>query len=268
MFADEPVDQFTVRDLSDVRQGLVDCGRYCRKTINYAIRRIKAVFRWGAEHQVVPATVWHQMSSLRGLTAGRSGTRESVPVDAVPWSMVEPILPHLMPPIRVAVLLQWHTGVRPTEALQITRRQLEMTDEIWIYWMARHKGTWRGLERAVFLGPKAREVLAPFLKVDPDAAMLSPIDAVVAMKEKKRRLRKTPITKQTRDRDRRAKKAEPYVGQFYRVDACRKAIHRACDLAGVARWSPHRCAMPRRRASLSPRACSRARRRWAIRTCA
>jgi integrase len=92
----------------------------------------------------------------------------------------------------------------------------------------------------VFLGPKAREVLTPLLKVDPDAAMISPIDAVVAMKERKRRDRKTPMTKQTRDRDRRAKKAKPYVGQFYFIDAYRKAIHRACDLAGVPRWSPHR----------------------------
>jgi len=146
-FATEHVDQFTVRDLSEVRQVLVDSRRYCRKTVNDTIRRCKAIFRWGAEHQIVPAGTWHQLSALRGLTVGRSGVRESIPVENVPWGMVEPILEHLMPPLRAAILLQWHAGLRPTEALRITRGQLDMTNEVWVYRMARHKGSWRGLER-------------------------------------------------------------------------------------------------------------------------
>ena len=239
-FATEHVDQFTVRDLSEVRQVLVDSRRYCRKTVNDTIRRCKAIFRWGAEHQIVPAGTWHQLSALRGLTVGRSGVRESIPVENVPWGMVEPILEHLMPPLRAAILLQWHAGLRPTEALRITRGQLDMTNEVWVYRMARHKGSWRGLERTVFLGPKCREILTPLLKVDPDAALISPVDAVLAMKQKKRRNRKTPITKQTRQRDRRATKKEPYVGDFYRMDAYRTAIQRACRQAGVPCWSPHR----------------------------
>lgn len=239
-FATEHVDQFTVRDLTEVRQALIDTRRYCRKTVNDTIRRCKAIFRWGAEHQVVPPGTWHQLSALRGLTVGRSGVRESTPVEPVPWGLVEPVLEHLMPPLRAAVLLQWHAGLRPTEALRITRGQLDMTNEIWIYRMHRHKGTWRGLERAVFLGPKCRGVLAQLLKVDPEAALISPVDAVVAMKQKKRANRTTPITKQTRDRDRRARTKQPYVGDFYRVDAYRRAIHRACDIAGVPHWSPHR----------------------------
>jgi integrase len=137
LFAKEHVDQFTVRDLTEVRQVMIDSGRYCRKTINYQIRRIKAVFRWGAENQMVPATTWHQMASLRGLTVGRAGVRESMPVEAVPWTLVEPILVHLLPPLRAAVLLQWYSGVRPTEALRITRGQLDMTHETWVYRMAK-----------------------------------------------------------------------------------------------------------------------------------
>ena len=234
------VDQFTVRDLFAVRQALVDCGRYCRKTINDRVRRAKAVFRWGAEQELVPGSTWHQLSALRGLTVGRAGVRESPPVEAVPWGLVEPILEHLMPPMRAAVLLQWHTGLRPTEALSITRGQIDMSKDVWVFRLTRHKGTWRGLERVVCLGPKAREVLEPLMKVDPHAALISPVDAIVAMKAKKRRLRKTPPTKQMRERDRRSKRKTPYVGDFYKIDAYRKAIHRACDQAGVPRWSPHR----------------------------
>ena len=240
LFGDEHVDQFSVRDLVQVRQALVDSRRCCRTTVNDRIRRCKAIFRWGTEHELVPGSTWHQLSAIRGLTVGRAGVRESKPVEAVPWGLVEPILPHLTPPMRAAVLLQWHSGLRPTETLRITRGQLDMTQDLWVYRPTRHKGTWRGLERAVRLGPNAREVLTPLLKVDPDAALISPVDAIVAMNIKKRLLRKTPITKQTRTRDRRAAKLKPWVGGFYRVDAYRKAIHRACDVAGVPRWSPHR----------------------------
>ena len=238
-FGDVHVDQFSVRDLVAFRQALVDSARYCRKTINHAVRRCKALFRWGAELDVVPATVWHQLSSLRGLTAGRCGVRESEPVQPVPWGLVEPILDHLLPPLRACVLLQWYSGLRPTEALQITRGQIEMLDGMWVYRPGTHKGVWRGLERVCWLGPKAQAVLTPLLKADAAAALISPIDAVVALHQKKRRDRQTPLTKQTRDRDRRAKKKAPYVGQFYGVDAYRKAICRACDDAGVPRWSPH-----------------------------
>lgn len=240
MFGEEHVDQFTVRDLGQVRQAMVDSGRFCRTSLNDRIRRCKAMFRWGAEQELVPGTTWHKLSAMRGLTVGRAGVREPKVVEAVPWSMVEPILTFLTPPLRAAVLLQWHTGLRPTETLRITRGQLDMDGDIWVYRPKKHKGTWRGLERAVHLGPKAREVLAPLLRVDPEAALISPLDAIVAIKAKKRKERRTPRNKQTRDRDRRAARRAPWVGDFYRIDAYRKAIHRACDLAGVPRWSPHR----------------------------
>ena len=239
LHGDVHVDQFRTTDLLAVRQHLIDSGRYCRKTINGAIRRCKSIFRWGAEVESVPASTWHQLSSLRGLTIGRGGVRESVPVQPVPWTLVEAILPHLLPPLRAAVLLQWYSGLRPTEALQITRGQIEMLPDLWVYRPTKHKGVWRGLERIAWLGPKCQEVLKPLLKIDPDAALISPVDAVVALKQRKRMERRTPITKQTRDRDRRSKRKEPYVGQFYGVDAYRKAIHRACDDASVPRWSPH-----------------------------
>lgn len=237
---DVHTDQFTVRDLGQVRQVMADSGQLCRNSINDRIRRCKAVFRWGVEQELVPGSTWHQLSALRGLTAGRFGVRESVPIEAVPWGMVEPILAFMTPPLRAAVLLQWHSGLRPSEALAITRSQLDMSGEVWVYRPRKHKGNWRGLERAVRFGPRAREVLTPLLKVDPEAALISPKDAVVSIKAKKRAERVTKPTKQTRDRDRRAARRRPWVGEFYGINAYRKAIHRACDLAGVPRWSPHR----------------------------
>lgn len=234
------VDHFSVRDLSTVRQAMIDSGRLCRTTINDRIRRCKAVFRWGVEQELVPGAIWHQLSALKGLAIGRCGVREPRAVEAVPWGMVEPILEFLTPPLRAAVMLQWHSGLRPSEVLAMTRSQLDMSAEVWVYRPRKHKGNWRGLDRAVRLGPKAREVLTPMLKVDPEAGLISPRDALAEIRTAKRAARVVKSTKQTRDRDRRAARRQPSVGEFYGIHAYRKAIHRACDLAGVPRWSPHR----------------------------
>ena len=48
------------------------------------------------------------------------------------------------------------------------------------------------------------------------------------------------MTPSQRAREERNAAKESAVGDFYGIAAYRKAIHRACDSAGVARWSPHR----------------------------
>ncbi|MCR9248679.1 MAG: site-specific integrase [bacterium] len=171
---------------------------------------------------------------------GRTPAKETKIVDPVPWAWVKAVLPHLTGPIRASVLLQWWSGMRPSEALTMTGRQLQRTDTIWIYRPVQHKGVWRGRDRIVQLGPNAQEVLRPRLKLDPDAAIITPLDAFLEVKAKKRADRKTKVQPSQQARDERNAKKAPPVGAFYDVNSYRTAIHRACDKAGVPRWSPHR----------------------------
>lgn len=58
-----------------------------------------------------------------------------------------------------------------------------------------------------------------------------------------RRVQRCPtfcVTPSQRARDARNAEKQPPVGNYYGIDAYRKAIHRACDAADIARWSPHR----------------------------
>jgi integrase len=201
--------------------------------------RIKRVFRWGVEQGLVPGVVWHELSAMRGLPKGRCGVHDNPPVEAVPWPLVESVLPHLVPTVRAAVEVQWWSGMRPAEVLAMTRRQLNTSGETWLYKPARHKGSWRGKERVVALGPQAQAVLRPFLRLEQDAALFSARAAYGEFLAAKREQRQTPATRQTRERDARRASAEP-VAEFFTVDEYRRAIERACDRAGVPRWSPHR----------------------------
>ncbi|MEQ1631882.1 MAG: site-specific integrase [Planctomycetota bacterium] len=249
-------EQFTINDLNAVRLALINgsygyqTGRSGRRAgvggrkrsrsyINASIRRIKQVFRWGTERRMVPGSVWHELTALRSLPIGRCAVRETQPVEAVPWSMVEPVLPHLPAPLAACVRLQWCTGMRPSEALRIRMDDLDLSGDVWIYTIRYHKNAWRGQRRVVALGPKTQAVLAAFLRAD-GGFLFSPRKAAAARREQKRAARKTPLTPSQRARDQRNAGKQPVVGECYGLDAYRKAIHRACDAAGVARWSPHR----------------------------
>lgn len=245
-----PTDRITIRDLLQVRQALVDDrdvshkGRKAvnglsRRTINDRMYRVKRLFRWGVEQGIVPGPTWHELSALRGLPKGRCGVRDNPPVEAVPWALVEATLPHMVPTVGAAVLAQWWTGMRPAEVLGMTRRQLDMSGEVWLYRPDKHKGTWRGRDRLIAIGPKAQELLRPRLTLAPDAALFSARTAWEEFRTMKRAARKTEETKQQLERDARAAEAEP-VAEFFDVDHYRRAITRACDRAEVPHWSPHR----------------------------
>lgn len=178
MYRDTPIDQFKIRDLGLVRQRMIDTeyghrrdketgrpvpgsGRKrCRNYINGSVSRIKQVVRWGVEQGLVPGATWHELSALKGLPIGRAGVPESKPVGAVPKAAVDAVLPHLPPTLRAAVVLQWWTGMRPAECLSIRLCDIDRSGDDWVYRPPQHKGKWRGVERAIVLGPQATEKLA------------------------------------------------------------------------------------------------------------
>lgn len=256
LYRDTPTDEFSVTELTAVRQLLLDTEIRCkmdkakrpipgtgskrtRTHINACVRRVKQVFRWGTERKLVPGSTWHELSALRSLPIGRSGARETKPVLAVPWSMVEPILEHLPSPLAACVRLQWCTGMRPSEALNIRMADLDRTGDVWLYAIPKHKNSWRGRSRVVALGPEAQAILLPLLRID-GGYLISPRDAVSEQKAARRAARRTPLTPSQRARDIRNAAKESPIGDHYGIDAYRKAIHRACDTAEIERWSPHR----------------------------
>jgi hypothetical protein len=51
------------------------------------------------------------------------------------------------------------------EAMQVRAADLDANGAVWTYRPRRHKNQHRGLERVIFVGPRAQEVLLPFLRV-------------------------------------------------------------------------------------------------------
>jgi integrase len=152
---------------------------------------------------------------------------------------VDAALPNQPKPLQACVELQWCTGMRPTEALQIRMADIDRSGDIWLYTVQAHKNRWRGQARVVALGRAAQKILQPLLMLN-GGHSFSPRDAHAHLKLAKRSARKTPMTPSQRARDAQNARKEPRIGDHYGIDAYRKAIQRACDQAGIARWSPHR----------------------------
>ena len=93
LYGDIRVVDFGPLDLKDVRQRMIDNGHE-RKYINENVSRIRRMFKWGVENEVVPVTVYQALQAVDGLKKGRSLARESRPVFPVRDEVVTATLPH------------------------------------------------------------------------------------------------------------------------------------------------------------------------------
>jgi integrase len=211
-----------------------------RGVINERIRVIVRVFGWAASEELLPSAVPEALREVKGLRKGFTEAREPRPVEPVTDEDVQATLPHLSPIVADMVRLQRLTGARPTEVCTMTPGAVDRTGAVWEYRLTEHKNAWRGKNRTICIGPQARAVLLPYLLRADDAYCFSPAES-----EEKRRIerlerRRTPMSCGNRRGSNRSRKPRRPAGDHYTRDSYRRAIHRACDLAGIERWSPNR----------------------------
>jgi integrase len=191
---DCPAKDFTPARLVDLRQTWVDAGLSV-STISKKHNYILVAFRWAAQMDLVPAAVWTALSTVQKLKPGRSACKQPRKVHPVERSVIDVVLPFLSAPVAALVEFQWLTGCRSAEALTATMAEIQGD----IYSPAKHKNAFRGKRRVIFLGPKARALIARWATDDP----YKPLFASMTSCEYGKR------------------------------------IKRACARAGVARFSPH-----------------------------
>jgi integrase len=150
----------------------------CRREINKRIGRIKRLFAWGVENEMIPPSVHHGLQAVKGLRAGRSRARESEPVKPVPDAFVDAVRPYVLPEIWAMIELQRLTAARPGEICVMRTCDVDMTGAVWLYRPPRHKAQRLGHERLIALGPRGQAVLRPWLRTDLRAPIFSPQEAI------------------------------------------------------------------------------------------
>ena len=236
LYGDTEAAKFGPMALRTVRENMIGAG-LCRRTINTRIGRLKRVFRWAVSYELLPASVYEALRTIPGLQRGRGEARDTDPIKPVPEADVRATLPFLPPVVAAIAEIQLLTGCRVSEALTMRGCDLDVTSPNWVYRPAKHKNRNRGIDRVIFLGPRAQAVVKPFLKTDLQAFLFSPADAIAARDARRAAARKTKRTPSELHRKRKAKPKRRPRARYDR-NSYRQAIERACRKAGVPEWSP------------------------------
>jgi integrase len=241
LFGDTPAAAFGPIRYKAVRQSMVDSG-LCVSTINQRLGAIKRMIAWAVENEMIPGDALHKLKAVAPLKAGRDA-KAPKKVLPVPDADIDAVLPYLTATVRTMVQLQRLTGMRPGEVCRLTTGQVDRTVDPWIYRPTKHKTAGRGEDRSIPLGPKAQELLTPWLRADPDKPLFSPyesrryFDAHRPLTGKSTEARREVWRRYSRKYyDKR--RTKPHEREMYSTGSYGNCVVAACIRAGVA---PFRC---------------------------
>lgn len=163
LYGHTPVMEFGPLALKAVRNSMIEAD-LCRANINRHVSRVKHVFKWAVETELIPPSIFQALQAVGGLRAGRTDARESVPVRPVSEQAVNEVLPLVSRQAAGMIKLQLITAMRPGEVVNMRGVDIDMTGTLWVYRPVRHKNKHLGHDRAIYLGKKAQEIITPFLK--------------------------------------------------------------------------------------------------------
>jgi integrase len=224
--------------LKEVREQFINEG-FSRSGVNRNIGLIKQMFKLATENELIPPSVFQGLSAVAGLKKGRSQAKETSPVKPVPADHIDAVLPHLSPQVAAMVQLQRLTGMRPSEVCQMRSCDINTEGEIWEYRPQSWKTEHHSKSRVIMLGPRAQQVLRPWLRLVLDEYLFQPAEAEEARRKAQRAARKCKVyasQERARQQAKRRKQRRSFRPHYCNW-SYNGAIKRACMKAGVPPWS-------------------------------
>src|SRR5690606_39062512 len=86
---------------------------------------------------------------------------------------------------------------------------LDRSGDVWSYSPKHHKTEHHGKRRVVYIGPRAQEIVLPYLLRDAEAYCFSPAESERKRKAEQRANRQTPVQPSQIDRSTRSPKRKP-----------------------------------------------------------
>lgn len=200
-----------------------------RRQVNHRIERVRRMFSWGVARQLVPPSILEALRTVEGLKKGRCAAKEGRKVVPVPDQHIDAVLPHVPRQVAAMIQLQRHSAMRPEEATIMRTIDLDTTGDTWVYRPHHHKTEHAEKDRVVYLGPKAIEILKPWLRPDPTEYLFQPREAMAERAVERRKARKTRVQPSQQNRKLRRPRKRP--GDHYTTGSYRQAIGKGCDRA-------------------------------------
>lgn len=231
-YGDTTAAEFGPLMLKAVRQSWV-IGGLSRSECNRRTNIARRIFRWAVAEELVPGTMLAALDAVEGLKRGRTVARETKPVGPVDDARVDATIPHMNRVVAGLVEFQRLTGCRPGEACLLRRSEIDTGGKVWLFRPGRHKTAHKDKSRVIPIGPKAQELIRPFLTPDLDAYLFSPAVAVAELHAERTKNRETPRFKShmLRNQRKRAKRPRRAPADHYTAESYSHAVARACDRA-------------------------------------
>ena len=235
-WADVRVDAFGPLRLRAVRAAMLDDG-LARTTINAYVGRVRQAFAWAAESELIDPIRYERLLCVRPLRAGQGG-RETADREAVAWALVAAVEPYVPPAVWAMVRVQWLTGMRPGEVVALRGDAIDRRAATWWYAPPAPKSEHAGRARRVAIGPRAQEVLRPWLDAADGGYLFRPGASERGRNAARRAARATPVppSGQPAARRRRRGRRRRRYGPRYAVASYRQAIRRAARRAARDAW--------------------------------
>jgi len=219
--------------LQAIQHKLAASGR-CRRYCNYLIDTVRRVFKWGVAQELLPESVYRALTTVNGLRKGRSAAPDRDAVPPVSDAVVDATLPYLPPIVADMVRLHRLIGARPAEVCLLRPADIDTTAAVWAYTPGRHKTEHHGHTRIIFIGPKAQDILRPYLLRPAESYCFVPAEG-----ERKRRAevhaqRVTPLSYGNRPGSNRRRKPRRSPGDQYETHSYYYAVRRAVEKANAA----------------------------------
>lgn len=192
------VDDFGPMMLKAVRQKFVEAG-WVRYTCNKAIGRIRSIFKWGVENELVSPSTLQRLQAVAPLLAGRTEAPDNPARVPATEAQIKAVRPHVSELVRDLIDVQRLTGARAGELLALTREKIDTRGSVWLFYVDGHKTEHHGHSRVVAIGSKAQRILRRRMKTLESSEKIFPI----------------------------------------RRDSYTLAVRRACVKAKVKLWTPH-----------------------------
>lgn len=229
LYSNTSAAEFGPLALKTVRQAMIDAG-LSRGVVNSRVNRVRRVFKWGVENQLIPPVILEGLRAVAPLKFGRCEARETEPVKPVAEAVVETTKRAAPPTLAAMIELQQLSGMRPGELVIMRTGDLDMSRAVWTYTPSSHKTEHHGCSRVINLGPRAQTLLRSHLKDDPQEFIFSPRAVLEERHRLSRMKRRTPITPSERARTNKVRPKRA-AGQRYTTMSYARAIAYACDTA-------------------------------------
>lgn len=158
LYSNLPVEQFSTLMLKACRERMISSG-WCRNTINKHVGRIRTVFRWGVENQMVPLQTLGELETVAALLEGRTEAHDNEARQPVSDQQIAAVRQYVSTMVWQLIQVQRLTGARSGELVSMTPAQVDRTGKTWLYSVDGHKTAHHGHHRVIAIGKRAQAIL-------------------------------------------------------------------------------------------------------------